>query len=463
MDHKISFKLPRFREGENAVIGACLFSEDAIPRVVNELSSTDFTQDRTRKLYEAIRELYTKREPVDHLTVTRWCQKHGVLEAVGGVETIIDIADAVPSSGNVMHYARLVKEASSRRKVIYACREALTSAVDEDQDLSAVIGELEQQCFEVLNTRRQSGPRKFADITAQYTTDLEARAGEGRSRGVRSGLMRLDNQTGGFRAGELIICCARPSMGKSALALDIALNVCKTGPVVFFSLEMSTGDLWDRITSKGSNVSLWRLRKGQLGDEHWSAITQAVGEQEDLRLWLDDTPSLSPVEIYSRTQNVCLQNDIHPALIVVDYLQIMKPDKDLKNREREVASMSAAMKVLAKNMKCPVLLLSQMNREVTRRAIRDQMPRLSDLRESGAIEQDADVVLGLWRRGALEQTPENEHHAELGILKQRNGPIGQHELYWIPETATFKDKSLGEAWANRTPYRDEDHASMSEV
>jgi replicative DNA helicase len=429
---------PHFIEGERAILASCLIDNDVLPHLCGTLRVTDFYKESHRILFNAITALYPQ-QAVDWVTLTAWLKDQGQLEAVGGPGELAELVDAVPSTANVAHYIRLVKEKAVRRQIIQSCREALVDS-SSDKSIEEVISGLQRNCLSVLVDGKKSGPRQFKYINRESFEMLQKHVEQETQPGLRSGFAGLDEQTGGLRIGDLVVVCARPSMGKSAFAANVAVNVALSGGLVLvFSLEMQNADLWGRIIAKQSKIPFWYIRNASLSRNDWSRIIKAIGDLDEIPLWIDDSPSLSPTEVLLRTQKISLELKARPTLIVIDYLQIMRPDEKNQNREREVSSISAACKGIAKQLECPVMLLSQLNREVTKR--KDQRPQLSDLRESGAIEQDADVVIGIFRKWPLEQIDANKTHAEIGVLKQRNGPIGwDKDIEWDPNTVSFRDK-----------------------
>lgn len=430
---------PHFPEGEAAIIGACLLNNDVIPNVMNILQPGDFYSIVYRQTFEAITDIYLH-QAVDFTTITAWLKDRGLLDAAGGTSNLIDLIDAVPSVANIQHYINLVKDKSLRRQFIIACKEAIIEA-GSDGELCLAISTLQTNCLPLVVTDKKQGLQGFNKANREVFRVVQENFSQQKEPGVKTGFNWLDSETGGMRPGELWVVCARPGMGKSAWAINVATNVAKDGALVFlFSLEMQNEAIWGRMISRQSGVPFWLIRNIGFDRQQFGKIVTAVGDLDDIALWIDDSPGLTPSEVLFRTQKIALEQKKQPSLIIIDYLQIMMADEgNHHNREREVASMSAAAKRMAKQTNCPVMILSQLNREVSRRT--NQRPQLSDLRESGAIEQDADVVIGIYRKWPLEQIEENKTHAEIGILKQRNGPIGwDTDVEWNPHTVSFSDK-----------------------
>lgn len=434
--------LPTHLESERALLGACIFDNDVIHHMRAELTEEAFSTRATRLLFKAMCDLMENDEPVDFVTLSAWCKCEEVLGKDIPTGFISDLIDAVPTSANASHYIAIVRDRGARRQFMQACWRAAdkVSDVKEQDALKNAITELQSVQISILTTGKQKGLKRFSTINTESLSTLQYRVDHKITGGIKTGFKEIDDEVGGFYRKDLIILAARPSVGKTAWALDVALNVCPTQPVLIFSLEMGEFDVWQRLTVKRCRkVSLHTVRNNLVSGYQWEEITRVVGDNEDLAIWIDESSRLRPLEIRARVQAVCLQERIQPGLIIVDYLQIMEPDVKSQSRERDVASMSAAMKAIAKDFDCPVLLLSQLNREVSKRSINDQLPRLEDLRESGAIEQDADVVLMMWRKWLVEQTRENENHAQMAIRKNRNGPTGKFLLHWDHRGVCFSD------------------------
>lgn len=390
-------------------------------------------------IFEAINALYPK-QAVDFVTVTAWLQDCGKLESAGGVTSLVELVDAIPSVANVQHYINVVKDKSMRRQFLLACRDASIQACT-DEPLSGAVSNFQTTCLHLIIPDKKTGLISFARANREEWEVLQDDYEHEREPGLKTGFRRVDDETGGLRPGELWILCARPSMGKSSWAINVAVNVAKSGyPVFFFTLEMQNKAVWGRIVSRQSGVPFWLIRNVTLSSHDVERIITARGDLDEIPLWIDDSPALTPSDVMLRSQKIALENRIKPGLIIVDYLQIMRPDGMHQNREREVASMSTAAKQIAKELECPVMLLCQLNREVTKRS--NQRPQLQDLRESGSIEQDADVVLGIYRQWPITQKEEHKTHAEIGILKQRNGPINWiTDIQWNPHIVSFEDMS----------------------
>ena len=370
-------------------------------------------------------------------------QLHGLkkLDEAGGQEYLAEILDAIASPANIVHYVELVQVKYRQRRLIRACRTAEEECYQTD-DLKPIAANLEHTCYDLLSDHQKGGPRLFSEINRENLKRFERLVQRKEPPGIPTGFTKLDQATGGLRKSDYIIIAARPSHGKTALALDIAFNILPKDDeiIILFSLEMSADDLWDRSISKQSRIPLKNIRTGFINhkDETVSVIT-ASGDLDSTPLVIDATPGLTPTEMLSRTQNICNRLKKRPALVIVDYLQKVSPDRRENTREVEVSSISSRLKDMPKILGCPLIATAQLNREAEKRPVDKRRPQLSDLRESGAIEQDADLVLGLWRKGQYIRTDQHKHHAELTILKHRNGPVGSIDLSWDPDTTTFRN------------------------
>jgi replicative DNA helicase len=440
-DHKQTEALmPHFTPAEKAVIAACILDNDTIPAILSQLKPDDFYHHAHRLSFMAISDLYPFQE-VDFVTISNWLKDKHHFEEVGGGAFIGGLMDDHLVVDNYAHYVKIVKDKSRLRQLNRVCLEAISETAN-GASIASIVSNIQKGTFEALVLGDQGGPRHIKELCQEFSNKLKEDANQRRSPGIRCGFNHIDHLTGGFRPGDLIVLAARPSMGKSALAVDISRRVSETDPVVVFTLEMGNRDVWERLVSMKSRVPFMRIRQSALNEDDLLNIELSNKRLYSQQLWLDDAPALTPTEIMCRAQNLALSESITWGLVIVDYLQIVKPDKESTSRERDVASISSAMKMMAKTLNCPVLLLSQLNRDVTKRKINEQRPQLSDLRESGAIEQDADVVIGLWRKHPITHEEDHKNHAEIGIMKHRNGPIGWGDDYaWNPSTATFVDNS----------------------
>ncbi|MFA4845762.1 MAG: replicative DNA helicase [Patescibacteria group bacterium] len=456
--------LPHVREAERAILGGCLLNNDAIPEAMTALQTGDFYSEAHRLVWGAITTIYPG-QPADWATVTARLKGSGHLAAVGGVEFLTSLVDAIPSIRNLKHYIGIVKEKSIRRQLMAVCQDAALSASTSDRPVSELVADVEQVCFNLSNAEQETGPVPFSEINRKGMKRFNQRADGGNlSRGIKTGFVDLDRETGGFRPGEMILIGARPSMGKTAWVLDMLLNVCRQYPAFLFTLEMGGEDIWDRVvTKKARAVPLHILRGGNLTEKETSEVIRVIGDIDDMPLYVDDGVALKPSEILHRIQHVSIREKIRPGFVAIDYVQIMRPDSPVRSREQEVAQMSSAIKAMAKRLQCPVVALSQLSRENVREKKADYMPRLHDFRDSGALEQDADVVIGLWRKHQIEhlKSEETRSHAEFGILKQRNGPTGRFDMRWEPFTSSFHD--VGRDNSSTRSWQDRDEDTMAQM
>ena len=434
---------PQNIEAEKSVLAACLLSKEAIEEVATKLVKENFYRPAHQIIFDCIMELYLRNKSVDHITLADKLNARGQLEIVGGRAYLLELADNTFSLTNWRHHAEIVKRTSILRDLIRASAEIKALAYDAPDDLGAVVEEAEKILFNVTEKRVASDFTKlnvlleetFEEITrlANQRTDMA---------GVPTGFKDLDGLFHGLRGGDLIIVAARPGVGKTAFALNLATNAAKRGTTVaFLSLEMSASQLVQRVLCSEARVNLQRVRSGQLQDADWSAIIEASSALSKLDLYIDDTPSLSILELRAKARREL--RGAKQGLIVVDYLQLMQPPQTRRdgNRAVEVGEISRGLKVLAKEMDMPVIALSQLSRQVEMRG--KKRPQLSDLRESGSIEQDADIVMFI-DRSMDEAEAENENRpdlntADLIVAKHRNGPTRDIKLAFQPDYTRFMD------------------------
>jgi len=427
-------------EGERAILGGLLLDNDALPKVVAVLSADDFYREAHRHIFTTITTLFNRNEPVDWLTLTSALKETGQLETVGGIPFLTELIDAVPSSANILHYTRIVKEKALLRRLISAATEISTRSYEEHQDIDEFLNQSEELIFAVGAERLGTGFVHIQDLMKSSFETIESLYDRKESiTGVGSGFKDLDNLTAGFQRSDLIIIAGRPSMGKTSFALNIAMNAAMDYgvPTAIFSLEMGNEQIALRILCAKARVNLKSLRTGFLSPEDWGRLTLAVGNISDAPLYIDDTPSISSLEIRAKARRLKKEKGL--GLIIVDYLQLMKGSTSRSDsREKEISEISRSLKALAKEIHVPVVALSQLNRQVEQRP--DKRPHLADLRESGAIEQDADVILFIYRDEVYNDSPDNPQKgkAEIIIGKQRNGPIGRVTTHFDAQYSTFR-------------------------
>jgi replicative DNA helicase len=431
---------PHNMEAEQAVLGAMLLSQDAVEGALGMLADTDFYRPAHGRIFTAVSDLYTRSVPVDHLSVADRLESTDALEAAGGKTYLLDLSGAVPTTANWQRYAEIVKRLSMLRQLIGAATQIVAMGYDAPDDLSAVVEDAERLIFQVTNKRVSSNFREMNELLKGSFQQLEEMFERGEHIvGVATGFKDLDKLLAGLHAGDLVILAARPSAGKTALALNMGINAAKLGAsVAVFSLEMSAEQLVQRVLCSEARINLHDVRAGYLKETDWHAIHTSMGKLAKLDFWVDDTPSISILEVRAKARRQLRNKE--KGLIIVDYLQLMQPqNRRSENRQVEISEISRGLKILAKELKVPVVALSQLSRAVEQRA--GKRPQLSDLRESGAIEQDADVVMFL-DRNTMPGTEDEEGRpprgtAELIVAKHRNGPLDTIPLVFMDRFTKF--------------------------
>jgi replicative DNA helicase len=429
---------PHDLEAEMSVLGAMMLSPGAIGAVSEHLNTGDFYRASHQTIYKAAVELYTKGDPVDPVTLAAKLEERGELESVGGKPKIQELATWVPATANAGHYARIVRDNAVLRRLIDAGSEIVRLGTERGAEADALVSQAEQTLFEVsqqntggeLTILKDSLVETFARVSELYEQGATVT-------GLSSGFNDLDGITAGFQPGNLIILAARPSMGKSSLGLCITSNVAVRNevPCAFFSLEMSRQEIAQRLMCLEGRIDSHKIRTGKLTQEDWPRLTQACGTLEKAPLYIDDTPGLSLLELRSRAQTL-KRREPNLGLIVVDYLQLMSAGGSVESRLQEVSAVSRGLKALAKDLDLPVIALSQLSRAVEQRT--DKRPILSDLRESGSIEQDADLVMFIYRDEYYNgEESESQGLAEVIVAKHRNGPTDSLKLAFLKRYAKF--------------------------
>lgn len=438
--HKIP---PQNIEAEQSVLGGILIENEAINRVVEILAPEDFYRESHRKIYHALIELSERDEPADLITTTNELRKKGELEAVGGASYLAYLIDSVPSAANIEYYARIVKEKAILRKLIETSTEIITQSYEDRTDVEAFLDEAEKAIFEISEKRVKPSFFPIKEIVKEsFKTIEQLYKKKELVTGVPSGFKELDRLTAGFQPSDLIIVAGRPSMGKTAFCLNIAQYAAIEGriPVAIFSLEMSKEQLVLRMLCSEAQVEGTRLRTGYLAESDWPKLTMAAGTLSDAPIFIDDTAALSVLELRAKARRLKSEHGL--GMIIIDYLQLMKGRGKAESRQQEISEISRSLKALAKELNVPVIAVSQLSRKTEERT--GNRPQLSDLRESGAIEQDADLILFLFREEVYHRTEENRGKAEVIIGKQRNGPIGKVDLAFLDKYTSFKDLYKGE-------------------
>lgn len=429
-DEKLVKVPPHSAEAEESVLGALLLDKDAVIAVAEFLNPDDFYDDRHKEIFVSALELFEERVPIDVLTVSERLKKRKTLKKVGGSSYLADLVNNVPTAAHVEHYGRIVKEASTKRALMSATARITEYSLDESLSAPELLDKAESEIFSLTQKHLTN---TFTPIKAALAESFdrldELHKQEQGLRGVPTGFKDLDDTLAGMQRSNLLILAARPGVGKTSLALNIAQNLAVKykRPVGFFSLEMSKEELVDRLLVAQADIDAWRLKTGKLDEEDFTKLSNAMGELAEAPLFIDDTPALSILEMRTKARRLQVESGVE--LLVVDYLQLAR-SRWLENRVQEVSEISQGLKNLAREIKVPVLAISQLSRAVEQRGTRK--PQLADLRESGSIEQDADVVMFLWREE--EDNPEN---INLDVAKHRNGPLRSIKLFFKGDRIKF--------------------------
>ena len=436
---------PHDVEAEQAVIGSMLTDKDSVISAVETLKDEDFYREDNKVIYGAIMNLYNRGEPVDIITLKDELVSLGKFEAVGGLEYLAELPEKVPTTANVDKYIKIVEEKSMLRNLIKTANELIVLGYDQTQEVEDIMDVAEKKIFNVMQRKNQKGYSSMKDILVESFTQLEELYNRKQHiTGVPTGFADLDYKTAGLHNSDLILVAARPAMGKSAFALNIAsyAAVKANVPVAIFSLEMSKEQMGNRILCSEAMVDSNKVRTGKIEDEDWAKLAMASGELSESQIFIDDTPGISIMEIRAKCRKMKLEKNI--GLVVIDYLQLVQgSSKKGGSREQEISEISRSLKILAKEINVPVIALSQLSRAPEQRP--DHRPMLSDLRESGAIEQDADIVMFLYRDDYYNEDSEKKNIAEVIIAKHRAGSTGTVELLWLGNYTKF---------ANIEKYRD---------
>lgn len=429
---------PQDVDAEKSLLGAVLINDDVLADATEYLTPGDFYDQRHNTIYDAMLRLYEKHKPIDLLTLTDELKRKKELETVGGSAYLTELTNYVPTAAHADAYAEMVSQKAVRRRLIKASGDISELGYDEATTTQELLEKAEAELFSVSDqSLKQDVVSLESILTESFDRMEELHKNKGQLRGIRTGYRDLDNMTAGLQRSDLIILAARPAMGKTTLVTNLAYNVATIAkqPVLFFSLEMSKEQLVDRMLADASGVLAWNIRTGNLSDEDFSKLSEAMGEMAEAPIFIDDQPGLSILEMRTKARRVHHENPL--GLIIVDYLQLMQAaGRGDGNRVQEVSEISRGLKLIARELNVPLIALSQLSRSVESRS--PQVPQLSDLRESGSIEQDADIVSFIYRPGYYEpDNPEFENITELIIAKHRNGPTGKIELYFHPERLRF--------------------------
>ncbi len=428
---------PQSLDGEMSLLGATLIDEEVLADISEHVSVKDFYDKRHATIFAAMMRLYEHHKPVDLLTLTDELKKKKELETIGGMAYLTELTNYVPTAAHATAYAEIVASKAVRRRLIKASGDISELGYDEETNVQELLEKAEAELFSVSDqSLKQDLVSLETILTDSFDRMEELHRNKGALRGIRTGWRDLDNMTAGLQRSDLIILAARPAMGKTTLVTNLAYNVATVAkqPVLFFSLEMSKEQLVDRMLADASGVDAWNIRTGNLSDEDFSKLSEAMGEMAEAPIYIDDTPGLSVLEMRTKARRAAHEQPL--GLIIVDYLQLMQASgRSDGNRVQEVSEISRGLKLIAREMNVPVIALSQLSRSVENRS--PQIPQLADLRESGSIEQDADIVMFIYREAYYNPETERENITDLIIAKHRNGPTGRVELYFHPERLRF--------------------------
>ena len=428
---------PHDEDAEQAVLGSMLTDNDAVMAAVEVLKEDAFYREDNKIIYQAILNLYSKSEPIDIITLKDELESMGKFEQVGGFEYLASLPDKVPTTANVQKYIKIVEEKSVLRNLIKTANEIIELGYNPTEDVEDIMDGAEKKIFDIMQSKNTKSYTPIKDVLVESFTNLEKLYNQKQHvTGVPTQFYDLDDKTAGLHGSELILVAARPAMGKTAFALNIATNAALRAnvPVAIFSLEMSKDQLVNRMLCSEAMVDSNKVRTGKLDEEDWTKLAEAIGPLSEAGVYIDDTPGISVMEIRTKCRKLKMEKNI--GLVVIDYLQLISgSNKRNGSREQEISEISRSLKVLAKELNVPVIALSQLSRAVEQRD--DHRPMLSDLRESGAIEQDADIVMFLYRDDYYNKESEKKDIAEVIIAKQRGGQTGTVELLWMGQYTKF--------------------------
>lgn len=453
---------PQNLEAEQAVLGTILLQDKSLLKVVETLDPEDFYRDAHKHIYRAMVHLFEKSEPHDLITVTNLLRDQNKIEEVGGAAYIASLVDIIPFTGTLVHHASIIRQKAVLRKLIQTTSDVAARCYQEQDDIDSLVDEAEQTIFEIAQSKKTQGFQSMSSIVPKAFERIETLfERKEQVTGVATGFNDLDNMTAGLQPSDLIILAGRPSMGKTALVMNMVQNAAilyKT-PVAVFSLEMSMESLAVRMLCSLGRVDSQRIRTGHLKQRDWPNLTRATGMLSEAPIFIDDTPAMTVLEMRAKARR--LKSEHNLGMVVIDYLQLMKGRSGVENRAQEISEISRSLKAMAKELDVPVVALSQLNRSLESRP--DKRPKLSDLRESGAIEQDADVIGFIYRDEVYNTAPDNPNRgiAEFIIGKQRNGPIGTVKLTFLAEYTTFETYSSMEPPSGYTSIQDNSYEEDS--
>ena len=434
---------PQNIDAEKSLLGAVLIDEEVLPDATEIVKAADFYDKTHQAIFDGMISLYEKHKPVDLLTLTDELKKKKQLEAVGGSSYLTELTNYVPTSAHAQAYADIVARCAVRRRLIKASADITELSYNEDSEITELLGKAEAELFNVSDQSLKQDLTSMEEIlNASFDRLEELHKNKGAIRGLKTGYRDLDNKTAGLQKSDLIVIAARPAMGKTTLVTNLAYNAATISKkaVLFFSLEMSKEQLIDRMLTDASGVDSWNIRTGNLSDDDFSKISDAMGEMAEAPIFIDDTPGMTVMEMRTKARRAAHDNEL--GMIIIDYLQLMQgSSRSNDNRVQEVSEISRGLKLIARELDVPVVALSQLSRSVESR--NPQIPQLADLRESGSIEQDADLVMFIYREDYYNPDTDRQHITDLIIAKHRNGPTGKVELYFHPERLRFMSLDKG--------------------
>ena len=441
MEAPIMRSLPQSLEAEQSVIGSMIIDKSAIAKALEKLKEEDFYRDGHKVIFKAIRDMFSKDMAVDLVTLLEYLKSTDTLEKAGGVTYITEVSSSVITTANLEAYIKIVEDKSLLRKLIKSATNIIEESYNKQDKVDDVLDLAQKRIFDLAEKQGSSDYEPLSNVLERGFLEIERLFNnKGSITGVGSGIRDLDAKTSGFQKGDMVLIAARPSMGKTTFALNIAEHAAlrEGKSVVVFSLEMSKEQLAYKLLCSEANVDMLKLRTGNLDDDDWERIARATGPLSKAKIYIDDTAGMSVMEMRSKCRKIKMEHGID--MILIDYLQLMSGSSQSESRQQEVSEISRSIKALAKEMECPVIALSQLSRAPEQRA--DHRPMLSDLRESGSIEQDADVVMFLYRDEYYNKETEEKNIGECIIAKQRNGPVGTVEMAWIGSQSKFANLEL---------------------
>lgn len=432
---------PHSLEAEQSVLGAMILDKEAINTAIEIIRPRDFYKEANGEIFEAIIVLFNKNEPVDLITLSEELKNRGTLDNTGGITYLANLSSGVATTANAKYYCEIVEEKSILRRLIKSCDEVIVKSYENSDEVNVIIESAEQSIFDITQGRDREGFAPLNEVLLDSFAQIEERAAnQDALTGLTTGFIDLDNKLAGLQKADLVLLAARPSMGKTALGINIATNAAlkANARVAIFSLEMSKEQLVQRMISGTAHVNLQNIISGQLDENEWVQVINSIGPLSQAQVFIDDTAGIGLIEMRAKARRLKMEKGLD--LIVIDYLQLMQLEGRQESRQQEISAISRGLKALAKEMECPIMALSQLSRAPELRT--DHRPILSDLRESGAIEQDADVVMFLYRDEYYHEDSEYKNIGEVIIAKHRNGPTGNVEMVWKGEYTKFFNKEF---------------------